>query len=150
MNIIKQSSISIPRNAWELTESIGADQYEGVQVAIFPSEPSEAALGAEFAYAPGVIGTPVFATFEAWGPRLLDVLLNDTARGVRWWKVKEYARAHKVDYVPVNWQGPIAEIPDKFFANPLTGIRFWSAGPWFWPIKQSYMEDNLKVLERFC
>lgn len=134
-----------PRNGHELAQSIGSAEDEGVQVALFPCEPTEAALGEEFAYAPGVMAQAVFAELGYWGRRLLDIILLDSNKGVKWWKVREYGKSIKAPFVPVNWQGPIVEIPDKYFV-PELGVRFFNAGPWFWPVKGSHLEDNLAVL----
>lgn len=150
MSIIKQSLTSIgPKSGFELAESIGADRTEGVQIALFPSEPTEEALGPEFAYAPGVIGRAVIATFADWGPRVLDIVLEGSNKGVKWWKVRDYAKDTKQSVVPVSWQGPIVDIPEKYF-TPAMGVRFFNSGPWFWPIKGTHLEDNLRTLEVFC
>ncbi len=152
MSIITPKPINYigPTTAIELATSIGAELNEGVQVALFPSEPEEAALGPAFAYAPGTTGAAVTAKFQSWGTRLLDIVLEGKGanRGVKWWKVRDYARATKLDIVPVAWQGPIAEIPGKYFVAGL-GVRFFNAGPWFFPIKGNHMEDNLQVIKTF-
>ena len=151
MSIIKQSSTKFigPASGYELAEAIGADHNEGVQVALFPSEPEAASLGGEFTHAPGVVGRPVMAECGAWGSRLLDIVLEGTNKGVKWWQVRAYAKEHKLDLVPVSWQGAIVDIPAKYFC-PEMAVRFWNSGPWFWPIKGSFLEDNLRTLEVFC
>lgn len=127
---------------------IGLDPNEGVEVAIWPGEPDSAELGTPFPLSPGVEATPVFATIPTWGRRLLDII-TEPAVEVRWWKVRDYARTNKLDLVPVSWQGAAQDIPEKYFAEEFLGIRLWSEGPWFWPMKVGYLEDNLKILAGF-
>lgn len=138
-----------PKNAADLIKSIGADPADGIQAALFPGEPESAELGEEYAYAPGVKGSPVFGTFPEWGRRLMDIVLDGSGKGVKWWKVRDYARQHKVEIIPVAWQGAIMDIPEHYF-EPRLGLRFWNSGPWFFPIKGSHLEDNLRVLAGFA
>lgn len=151
MTTIIQSSTSPeyigPNSGITLAQDVGCDLSEGVQVALFPCEPSETDLGPKFAYAQGVTGRAVLASIGSWGSRVLDIVLSD-GKAVKWWKVREYCRSTKQDVVPVDWQGPIADIPGKYF-TPAMGVRFWNSGPWFWPVQGTHLEDNLKVLERF-
>lgn len=132
----------------ELATLLGADHSEGVQVAIFPAEPTETTLGPEFTYGSGVTGQVVHAVYPTWGPRVLDIVLSN-GKGVKWWQVRDYCRQGKLAPVPVDWQGAIVDIPPHFFKKEKTGIRFWNSGPWFWPLELTQFESNLKVLEGF-
>lgn len=142
------TSLVGPKNAWELCEEIGADKDEGVEVALFPVEVTEARLGDSFAWAPGVVGIPVFATCGEWGERLIDVVTEPSTK-VKWWKVRNAGRELKVSWLPVSWQGPVSEIPEKYFSDINVGIRFFNDGPWFWPLRGTHLEANLEVLRGF-
>lgn len=150
MSLISPNLTKIdPKTGAELAQSIGADLNEGVQIALFPDELSDAELGPEFTYAPGVTARAVIAKVGEWGTRVLDLVLDGSGKGVKWWKVRGYAKEEKMDLVPVTWQGPISEIPERLFSAKM-GVRFFNSGPWFWPIAGSHLEDNLTLLEQFC
>lgn len=160
-----------PENAWELVKALGCEPTEGVIIALFPKEVTEVALtGEKYAWdehtdAWGIIGD----LGGDWGERLLE-LATEPKVAVKWWKVREFAQRYGFNLVPDRWNGAIQDIPQQYFeANdegerPHLGIRFYSEGPWFWPLESPKIEleedpddakikraiENLNVLKGFA
>jgi hypothetical protein len=127
----------LPRNSYELIKQLGATADEGILVFLFPSEISGVALtGQEHPYEPGVKCWGILGEVGPWGTRLIDVV-TEPYLDVRWWKVKDFARANGYDLIPDRWSGAIGDIPERYF-NPGTylGLRFYNAGPIFWPLQK--------------
>jgi hypothetical protein len=77
-----------------------------------------------------------------WGIRAVD-LISPYEEDVKWWRVKEAARQESVDVIPIRWEGPIAEIPSKYFEEGVVlAVRFYQHGPWFWPLEQPRFEKE--------
>lgn len=127
-----------PKNAFELAKQLEVPLDEGVVVALFPEKLEEVSVTAEeFNGSVGIIGK-----LGPWGPRLLD--LDDTATPeVKWWRVKEFAKMNGYDLIPTRYEGPIGEIPDRYFnEGTILGVRFYQTGPWFWPLEQPKVETE--------
>jgi hypothetical protein len=63
--------------------------------------------------------------------RLLD--LDGPRARTRWWKVVAYARSEGLDTIPVRYDGPAADIPERFLTEhpgEVVLLRLASSGPW--------------------
>lgn len=131
-------SDNAPANAFELAKHLEVPMDEGVVVALFPDKVEEVTVTAEeFNGCVGIIGK-----LGPWGPRLLD-LDDPKTEEVKWWRVKEFAKMNGYDLIPTRYEGPIGEIPDRFFnEGTILGVRFYQTGPWFWPLEQPAVETE--------
>lgn len=139
----------IAENATELYNYLGVPPAEGVVVAIFPRRIQRVALtGEEFSLDAGTDVRGVVANLGTFGgDRLLDLF---GGMDFKWWKVKEFAAFHGFELVATSYQGPISEVPDRFFdlGEGVLGVRFYQHGPWFWPGVQPEVELDEDAEER--
>lgn len=131
-----EPELTSPTSGLELANQLGVKHDEGVQVALFPESVTDlhltdawmpwGAKGEEKAY--GVVGNWMSQT------RLIDLMAPGD---VKWWMVRNFAKNHGLDIVPVRWSGQITDIPAAYFAEgTVLGIRFSNHGPWFWPLEK--------------
>lgn len=151
---------SQPKNGYDLATALAVGITEGVEVALFPGTVEEAELGEPFRWSVKGSAMPVWGILASWGRRLLDLVV-EPSEDVKWWKVKQYAKATGANLVPVRYEGPIVEIPEKYFTpGTVLGVRLYSAGPWFWPLEKpditvpehgelQTMADKLNILKGY-
>lgn len=152
---------SQPKNGYDLATALAVDIGEGVEVGLFPGTVEEAELGEPFRWSIKGRAMPVWGILGSWGRRLLDLVV-EPSEDVKWWKVKQYAKAVGADLVPVRYEGPIVEIPERYFEpGTVLGVRLYSAGPWFWPLEKpaitvpehtelQTMADKLNILKGYA
>lgn len=149
-----------PKSGYELSLALKVNPTEGVEVALFPGTVEEAELGEPFRWSVKSRAMPVWGILASWGRRLLDLVV-EPSEDVKWWKVKQYAKAAGANLVPVRYEGPIVEIPERYFEpGTVLGVRLYSAGPWFWPLEKpaitvpehtelQTMADKLNILKGY-
>ena len=138
-----------PESGVELARMIGAALDEGVVVVLFP-ERLERIGRSEVSYLDrkGQHFTGVFADCGPWGVRLLE-LESPNESEVKWWRVKEAAQAEGADLVPVRWEGPIGEIPERYFRpDAVLGVRFWAHAPFFFPLEKPQVAAEEQTSEQ--
>lgn len=126
-----------PTSGLELARLLQVDLDAGVIVAVFPDTIDEV-VTQEVAVLDRK-GNPmhiVLADVPGWGRRVID-LVSERNQPVRWWQVREAARIAGINEIPTRYEGPIGEIPDRYFtAGYVLGVRFYRHGPLFFPLEQ--------------
>lgn len=129
--------LEVPTSGADLARILETPLDEGVALAIF-TEPVDEITTKEIPFTDknGEYAHIVLVHTKHWGVRALDVLMPSDEK-VKWWKAKNIIHDQKYDTVPIRWEGPISEIPKQYFEKDyVVGIRFYDAGPWFWPKEQ--------------
>jgi len=150
--------MELVENASQLTKMLGCDGDEGVVVAVFP-EVIDEVVTQEISYLDkkGDHCHAVISQCGPWGQRCLDIQ-SPNDEPIKWWRVKEAAAIEKLNLIPVRWEGPISEIPERYFVEGyVLAIRFWAHGPFFFPKEKpvvkseeaeaQQMEDALKAVD---
>lgn len=132
-----------PESGYEMAMQIGASPEETVIVAVFPSVIEEITTKEiPFLDTKGDHMHVVLANCTEWGVRAIDVV-SQNDQPVKWWRVKAMVSDLKIDFVPVRWQGPIGEIPSKYFEKDyVLAIRFYVNGPWWFPKEQPQLRTD--------
>jgi hypothetical protein len=116
-----------------LHELIGTLRDQRVMIAVLPEMPELAPI----------VWTPRTDRGKALGLvlyqhrgelRVLDVESEDGSRGQRWWKVVAIARTERMDTIPVRYDGPASDIPERYLMehpNEVVLMRLADRGPWF-------------------
>ena len=130
-------------SGYELAKRIGVPADSGVVVALFPAVLETAVWQeASMLNSKGEHYSALFADCGPWGIRLLDIACP-RGTDVKWWQVKEAAHVEEADLIPIRWEGPIGEIPDRYFRDDaVTGIRFYRHSPWFWPREKPILREE--------
>jgi hypothetical protein len=133
-------------NGVELARRIGCNLDEGVVVALFPDTLSSVVTAeASILDKKGDHLHMLLADCGPWGIRLLD-LQSVNGIDVKFWMVKEAAGIERTSLIPIRWEGPIAEIPERYFApNAFLGVRFYAHGPWFFPGEKPTVSETVKA-----
>lgn len=128
----------------ELAKRIGAATDEGVVVALFPdSLATVVTQQASVLDKKGEHFHVILADCGPWGVRLLD-LQSPNESEVKWWRVKEAAGIEQTDLIPIRWEGPIGEIPERYFRpDAFLGVRFYQHGPWFFPLEKPVVQSEV-------
>lgn len=149
-NVIEEAGAPLPppTSGSELAQQIGCRPDEGVIVALL-TERIEKVTTREVPYVDKK-GRPMYlveAWMVGWGRRVLDLVSEGNER-VKWWRVKEACDAGKGQMIPVRWQGPISEIPEKYFdpRNTLL-VRFYGFGPSFFPLEKPVIQEDVAEAE---
>lgn len=142
-----------PRTGMDLVKRLGCAADEGVVVAILPERVEEITTR-EIPYLNkhGEYMHVVEMESDVWGMRVLDVV-DERNTTMKWWQVKMAVRQEGLELVPIRWEGPIGEIPEKYFeakkdgSRPVLAIRFYQHGPWFWPLEKPVQAKDEAINE---
>lgn len=126
-----------PTSGAHLAKMLEADPTEGVVVAVLQEELDEVTTKeVPFVDGSGEYMHVVLMHSRHWGERALDVVASNEEK-VKWWRAKAIINDQKLEMVPIRWEGPIGEIPQQYFDKDyVLAIRFYDAGPWFFPKEQ--------------
>ena len=130
-----------PHNSWELMKMTGIEPSEGIVVAHFPPKLTGLmATGEDYYYAQWIRVRGIVAEWPGLGTRMIDLLPDPIESRIKWWRVREFARAYGYNSVPEVWNGATRDIPDEYFSpGGFIGLRLYNSGPWFWPLERPEM-----------
>lgn len=121
------------RTGADLAKALKVSPDEGVLVALLP-DTLETVYSQEVPYydRDDKFCHAVIADCGPWGHRMID-LQAPSGEDIKWWRVKE-ARPEGIDLIPIRWQGPIGELPERYLEKDgVVAIRFYQHGPFFFP-----------------